>query len=100
MRYQKPSLVDLNSITASGYVPACLPGTTVATMDCSVGGTDTACYSGSGGIAYEGDCIAGAAPNTPGTGSCLSGGTTGYECASGSVPLHAGTCTVGPSIAI
>ena len=97
MNYQKPEIVDLSSKTAVGYEPACLPGTTVAAIACLPGGLDTACYAGTGGIEYEGDCKPGAAPNTPGTGSCLSGTTTAYECAHGVTPLHTGTCTVGPS---
>jgi hypothetical protein len=96
MRYERPVVVELNSRAAHGQGPlACMSGGTVSPLDCFAGSLDTACYVGTGGSEYAGDCVPGtsAAPSA----SCLSGSDAGYECAGGSNPVHAGSCTSGPA---
>ena len=96
MRYEKPTVVDLNGRAAHGQNPlGCMPGGTVAGY-CTAGGDPTTCSTGTGGTIYPGqDCYAGTTP-VAGYG-CLAGVTADFECSSGGTPGYVGTCTVGPS---
>jgi hypothetical protein len=96
-RYEKPNAIDLSGRSASGQVRplACMSGSSVSPITCSIGSLDTACYTGSSGSTYGSDCIPGtaAAPSA----SCLPGTSATYECAAGNSPVYSGSCTVGPS---
>lgn len=97
MRYEKPIAMNLSARAASGQGPlACIAGNVVTPPGgCTMGSTDAACYTGTGGITLPADCL-------PGTGagpyaSCLAGNGANWECAAGASPVYGGTCTVGPS---
>jgi hypothetical protein len=98
MRYEKPVVMELNERALSGTGSlACQSGPVVSpTSACNTGSLDVACYAGGGGTFDTADCRAGS-DATVGAGSCLSGGTAGYECAAGSSPVYVRSCTVGPS---
>ena len=96
MEYKKPAVVELNAVTAAGKYRACMSGTTVPNLGCSPGSNDSACYDGTDGYQTADDCISGTTPLN--NASCLSGGTTGWECAVGTSPTYGGTCTVGTSL--
>ena len=96
-KYEKPIVLDLNGNTASGDPLACMNGTGVASPNCDGGGLDAACYAGTGGSPWSGDCRNGPGAG-PGTASCLSGSSALYECAVGSGPLYSRPlCATGTS---
>jgi hypothetical protein len=97
MKYEKPTVIDLGGRAAAGSdgLLACMTGDGVAAITCFSGGNDAACYTGTTGLAVVEDCLGGTSPDGA---SCVPGYTAdAYECAGGSGPLYAGSCTNGPS---
>jgi hypothetical protein len=97
MKYEKPTVLDLNARAVQGQNPlACLAGTGVATIDCAPGAADltTACYAGTNGYTWADDCMPGL-DALSGNGSCFAG-IAAYECsAGGTATAHNPTCTTG-----
>lgn len=96
--YTRPTLVQLDPrmVTGSDRLLSCMPGDSVAQVNCTAGDTDAACYAGASGSAFGGDCVGGSAAT--GNYSCLGGSAADWECAAGSSPTYAGSCTVGSGV--